>query len=83
MRIAIKSNQIKTNTINCNSLSKKYFFLNLLDRDHLYWLPPQQAVVESPNDHYKQLHIAVYDHTDMNKIINYSTLNVVRRDIHV
>ena len=83
MRIAIKSNQIKTNTIDCNSLSKKYFFLDLLRRNHLYWLPPQEAVVQSPDNHYKQLYIAVYDHPDMNKIINYSNFNVVRKDIHV
>ena len=32
--------------------AKMIIIINLLRRDHLFWLPPQEAVVQSPDDHY-------------------------------
>ena len=51
------------------SCAQMIIIINLLHRDHLYWLPPQEALVQSLDDHYKQLHIAVYDKANVNKIM--------------
>ena len=51
------------------SCAQMIIIINLLRQDHLYWLLPQEAVVESPDDPPKQLQIAVYDKANVNKIM--------------
>ena len=51
------------------SCAQMIIIIKLLRRDHLYWLPPQEAVVESPDDPIKQLQIAVYDKANVNRIM--------------